>query len=297
MRGLLLRNLTLEVSPKFLGVMEWKLLANRLRRLTTAVAGIACMLGNICFGQGLVSQLPADGTWVRFEGTYSQVEIRPETAAGKVDIDPWIEHVTIKSVGEESAEYRGETVPCRWIEIKIERGRERDGKVDTGLTGLEIYKVLIPEAAVIADNVDADGVPISFLPLVKGFRKVGKADPKPLTEPALQLYPLGILVGYYRELKVVGEGVDADVGLGAIKATQLQGVIKIERPNSRTVQESTIWKSKDVAFGVARWSAKMVRERKDDQSPRTDFKPASEVTIEMQAKETGQDAKSELSVP
>ena len=265
--------------------------------LTTAVAGIACFLGNLCWGQGLVSQLPADGTWVRFEGTYSQVEIRPETAAGKVEIDPWIEHVTIKSVGEELAEYRGETVPCRWIEIKIERGRERDGKVDTGLTGLEIYKVLIPEATVIASNVDVDGVPISFLPLVKGFRKVGKADPKPLTEPALQLYPLGILVGYYRELKIVGEDVDAEVGLGAIKATQLQGEIKIERPNSRTVQESTIWKSKDVAFGVARWSAKMIRERKDDQSPRSDFKPVSEVTIEMQAKEAGQDAKSELNVP
>ena len=297
MRGLLLRSLTVGVTPKFPRFMERKLLANRLRWLTTAVAGIACMLGNICWGQGIVTQLPADGTWVRFEGTYSQVEIRPETAAGKVELDPWIEHVTLKSVGEESAKYLGETVPCRWIEIKIERGRERDGKVDTGLTGLEIYKVLIPETAVIASHVDLDGVPISFLPLVKGFRKVGKADPKPLTEPALQLYPLGILVGYYRELKVVGEDVDAEVGVGAIKATQLKGEIKIERPNSRTVQESTIWKSKDVAFGVARWSAKMIRERKDDQSPRSDFKPISEVTIEMKAKETGQDAKSELNVP
>ena len=297
MRGLLLRNLTVEVAPKFFRFIERKLQTNRLRRLTTVLAGIACMLGNICWGQGVVTQLPADGTWVRFEWTYSQVEIRPETAAGKVEIDPWIEHVTIKSVGAEAAEYRGETVPCRWIEIKIERGRERDGKVDTGLTGLEIYKVLIPETAVIATHVDLDGVPVSFLPLVKGFRKVGKADPKPLTEPALQLYPLGILVGYYRELKVVGKDVDAEVGLGAIKSTQLQGEIKIERPNSRTVQESTVWKSKDVAFGVARWSAKMIRERKDDQSPRSDFKPVTEVTIEMKAKETGQDAKSELNVP
>ena len=41
----------------------------------------------------------------------------------------------------------------------------------------------------------------------------------------------------------------------------------------------------------------MIRERKDDQSPRSDFKPISEVTIEMKAKETGQDAKSELNVP
>lgn len=265
--------------------------------LTTTVAGITCILGNIAWGQGIVTQLPEDGSWVRFEGTYSQVEIRPETAAGKVEIAPWIEHVTIKSVGKETASYRDEEVPCRWIEIKIERGRERDGKIDTGLTGLEIYKVLIPEEAVIAENVDADGVPVSFVPLVKGFRKIGKADPKPLAEPALQLYPLGILVGYYRELTVVAEEVDAEVGIGPVKARQLQGNIKIERPNSRTVQESTIWKSPEVAFGVARWAAKLVRETKDEQSPRSDFKPVSEVTVAMQAKEAGQDAKSELNVP
>ena len=265
--------------------------------LTTAVAGIACMMGGLCWGQGLVCQLPADGTWVRYEGAYSQVEIRPETAAGKLEIDPWIEHVTIKSVGSESAEYLGETVPCRWVEIKIERGRERDGKVDTGLTGLEIYKVLIPEAAVIADSVDAEGVPISFLPLVKGFRKVGKAEPKPLTEPALQLYPLGILIGYYRELEVVAEDVDAEVGIGSFKTRQLQGEITIERPNSRTVQESVIWKSPEAPFGVARWSTKTTREVKDGQAPRSDFKPVSRVTVEMRAKETGQDAKSDLNIP
>ena len=265
--------------------------------LIAAVWGFACLFGHIVLAQGVVCQMPPDGSWVRFEGTYSQVEIRPESTAGKLEIDPWIEHVTIKSVGTEMAEYRDEEVACRWIEIKIERGRERDGKVDTGLTGLEIYKVLIPEAAVISDNADDQGVPISFLPLVKGFRKVGKSDPKPLIEPALQLYPLGILVGYYRELKVVAEDVDAEAGIGAAKSTQLKGEIKIERPNSRTVQESTIWKSPDVPFGVARWAAKMIRERKDGQSPRDDFKPVSEVTIEMQAKEAGLDAKSELSVP
>lgn len=264
---------------------------------TSIVAGICCVLGSSAWAQGIVTQLPEDGSWVRFEGTYSQIEFRPETAAGKLEIAPWIEHVTIKSVGTEQATYQDEEVPCRWIEVKVERGRERDGKVDTGLTGLEIYKVLIPEKLVIDSHVDAEGVPISFLPIIKGFRKVGKADPKPLTELSLQLYPLGILIGYYRELKIIGEDVDAEVGLGDIRATQVQGQIKIERPNSRTVQESTVWKSPKVAFGVARWSAKLTRETKDDQSPRTDFKPVTEVNVEMQAKEAGQDAKSELNVP
>lgn len=270
------------------------------------VAGIVCLvaqavLAPLAFGQGVVCQLPPDGTWVRFEGTYTQSEIRPDAATGKLDIDPWIEKVWIKSVGSEMAEYQGEMTACRWIEIKIDRGREKDGNIDTGLTGSEIYKVLIPESVVIADNVDKSGVPVSFLPLVKGFRKVGKAEAKPITEPALQLYPLGILVGYFRELKMVEENVDPEVGIEAVKqATQWQGQVTVERPGSRTVQESTLWKSVSMPFGVARWSAKITREVKDAQQPRDAFKPVSEVLIDMKAKETGTEGaegKSELTVP
>ena len=270
------------------------------------VAGIVCLVAQaafapLVFAQGVVCQLPPDGTWVRFEGTYAQTEIRPESAEGKLDIAPWIEKIWIKSVGTEMADYKGKMTACRWIEIKIDRGREKDGNIDTGLTGSAIYKVLIPESVVISDNVDDDGVPVSFLPLVKGFRKVGKADPKPLTEPALQLYPLGILVGYYRELNVVEDSVDPEVGIEAVKqAMQLQGKVSIERASSRTVQESTIWKSADMPFGVARWSAKITREVKDAREPRDNFKPVSEVTIEMKAKETGtegSEGKSELTVP
>ena len=267
--------------------------------LKSVFAAIACLMGNFAWGQGVVCQLPADGTWVRYEGTYSQVEIRPELPSGKIEIEPWKEHVTIKSVGQEVATYQGSEVPCRWIEIKIERGRVRDGKIDTGLTGLEIYKVLIPETAVIKDNVDSEGVPVSFLPITKGYRQIGKGNPKPLTEPAIQLYPLGLLIGYYRELKLVAEDVDPEVGpgIGAIKANEYSGEITIERRNNRTIQESTVWKSPEIAFGVAKWTSKMVRETKDDKAPRESFKPVSQVNVEMVAQETGDDAKSELVEP
>lgn len=270
-------------------------------------AGLVCLVAQFCLlsqsadAQGVVCQLPEDETWVKFEGTYAQSEIRPESAAGKLDINPWIEHVWIKSVGSQMAEYRGEMTACRWIEIKTERGREKDGKIDTGLTGSVIYKVLIPESAVITDNVDSEGVPVSFLPIVKGYRKVGKAEPKEITEPALQLYPLGILVGYYRELQKVEDEVDPEIGLENVKsASQWQGQVTTERASSRTVMESTIWKSPDVPFGVARWSAKITREIKDALEPRDEFKPSSEITIEMKARETGKggpNATSEVMTP
>lgn len=269
--------------------------------------GLLCLVAQICLlspqadAQGVVCKLPEDGTWVRFEGTYAQSEIRPDAPAGKLDINPWIEHVWIKSVGSEVALYREKQTPCRWVEIKIERGRETDGKIDTGLTGATIYKVLIPEESVISENVDRDGVPVSFLPLVKGYRKLGKAEPKEITEPALQLYPLGILVGYYRELRKAEDPVNPEVGLVDVKDfTQWQGEITTERASSRTIMESTIWKSPDVPFGVARWTAKITREIKDAQEPRDEFKPTSELTIEMKAQEAGKggpNATSELMMP
>lgn len=247
--------------------------------------------------EGVIWQLPPDGSWIRLEGTYAQVEIRPMSATGKLEIVPWIERVWIKSVGEETAEFQGKSVPCRWLEIKVERGREREGKIDTGLTGLQIYKVLVPTTKVLFESVDDDGVPVSFLPIVKGYRKQGKAEPKELTEPALQLYPLAVLAGYYREENVVASNEDPEVGLGALRADKIQTKISIERLASRTVQDATVWRSKDVPFGIARYKARIVREIKDDGQAREDFKASSEVDVELRAQETGDDAKSDLAVP
>lgn len=270
-------------------------------------AGLICLVAQICLlsqsaqAQGIVCQLPEDEIWVKFEGTYAQSEVRPESAAGKLEINPWIEHVWIKSVGSQMAEYRGEMTACRWVEIKMERGREKDGKIDTGLTGTVIYKVLVPESAVITDNVDSEGVPVSFLPIVKGYRKVGKAEPKEITEPALQLYPLGILIGYYRELQKIEDEVDPEIGIESVKsASQWQGKVTTERASSRTVMESTVWKTPEVPFGVARWTATITREIKDALEPRDAFKPSSEVVIEMKARESGKggpNAASELQTP
>lgn len=268
----------------------------RVTVLTLFVGGLA-LSATAAHAEGILWDLPPDGTWLRLEGTYTQTEIRPESATGKLEIAPWIERVWIKSVGEETAEFQGESVPCRWLEIKVERGREREGRIDTGLAGLEIYKVLVPESRVLYDSIDSEGVPVSFIPVIKGYRKIGKAEPKPLAEPALQLYPLAVLAGYYREENVTAQNDDPEIGLGAVKADKIQSKIGIERRSSRTVQETTVWRSKDVPFGIARYSAKITREIKDDRQPRDEFKPTSEVVVDLKAQETGSDAKSELAVP
>jgi hypothetical protein len=244
--------------------------------------------------QGLVLRLPADGTWVRYEGTYTQSEIRPDSATGKLEIPAWREQVTIKSVGTETAEFRGEMVPCRWIEVKVERGREAEGKIDVGVTGLELYKVLVPEAAVTAVPASQDGIPNSFLPIVKGVRKFGQSDPQPISEPALRLYPLAILFGYCRDLQKEEKGVDPGIGLGAVSADMLTGSSVLERKSSRTQLDMKIWSSADVPFGVAAWTAKITRQIKDAQEPRENFRSITEVVVELKAQRTGADATSEL---
>ncbi len=258
-----------------------------------------CLVG-VCtsaLAEGIIWQLPPDGSWVRLEGTYAQSEIRPDSATGKLEISPWIERVWIKSVGEEQAEYQGEMVPCRWLEIKVERGREREGKIDTGLTGLEIYKVLVPSTKILFESLDADHVPVSFLPVIRGYRKVGKAEPKELAEPALQLYPMAILTGYYRDEVVAAKGDDPEIGIGQVQADKIESKIAIERNSSRTIQETTVWRSKDVPFGIARYTAKILREVKDDRQNRDQFQPAAEVVVDLRAQETGDGAQSELAVP
>lgn len=265
----------------------------------TSFACVASLVlaSSVARGEGVIWELPPDGSWVRLEGTYAQTEVRADSATGKLEIAPWIERLWIKSVGEETAEYQGKMVPCRWLEIKVERGREREGRIDTGLTGLQIYKVLVPTTKVLYESIDDDNVPVSFLPVVKGYRKVGKAEPKEMTEPALQLYPLAVLAGYYREESIAATDDDPEAGLGAIKADKIQSTVTLERRSSRTVQETTVWRTKDVPFGIARYDAKIVREIKDESQSRDDFKPLSEVTISLKAQEKGDDAKSELAVP
>jgi hypothetical protein len=265
------------------------------RLLMVIVLGAS--LGSSASAQGIVSQLPPDGTWVRFEGTYGQTEVRAGTATGQLEIPAWVEHVTVKSVGTEMAEFQGEQTACRWLEIVVERGRTKEGVIDPGQSGREVYKVLVPESAVTPQLANDNGVPVAFLPIVKGMRQLGARPPQPMQALALQTYPACVLVGYYRNVMTKPETVDPQIGLGAVQATEMTGTISLERADSRTNQETVVWRSADVPFGTAAWSAKITREIKDAQAPREDFKPVSVVTVQLKAQESGSNAQSELQVP
>lgn len=251
------------------------------------------------FAQGLIWKLPEDeGAWVRFEGTYRQVEFRPESAEGNEEFGPWIRHLTIKSLGRETAEFRGEQVPARWLEFKVVTGLEKDGTLDPGPVGARIYKVLVPESAILGKAVDENGIPVSYLPIVSGYRKVGDQEPQEMTAGVLQIFPTISLLQHYRQVEPTSDGTeDPEVGLGPIEARQHTATETLETPGSRAVSEAVLWLGDEVPFGLARWTVKYTQEEKEERAPRTDFKPVSETVVEMKAVEAGNGAQSELAVP
>jgi len=265
------------------------------------------------FAQGLVWTLPQDGTWVRYEGTFKQVESRPEstnTDEGDIEID-WIRQITIKSVGKEQVMIDGKETACRWIEIKTVTGKPSESGIDPGPTGAAIYKVLVPEARVLGQleeakikNLaagkirDADTIPVHAIPIVKGFRKLGDSEILPVKAKILQVYPLLSFIRHFNTLTVDSEQAEAlQIRLGDVSAVPLSGRHVMESLKSRSTNESKLWRSDDVPFGIAKWTVKIVREEKDSRASRDDYKIVTELNIEMAAHETGTDAVSELATP
>ncbi|MBO50089.1 MAG: hypothetical protein CMJ69_04800 [Planctomycetaceae bacterium] len=276
---------------------------------TQVLLALAFLLASpaILSAQGLIWSLPEqEGTWVRYEGEYKQVEFRPGVATGDQTFN-WRRNVTIKSLvtpdAHKTAMYRGKQVTCRWIEIKVETGKPGEQGLDTGPGGARLYKVLIPEARIFGtlinnNSVDADGIPVSFLPIIRGYRKLGNRKEEPIKTKVLQIYPAISLLKHYKAFRPeTGQPEDPELAaLGAVNAIKWLGGEALQSRVSRSEHSSTIWLSREVPFGLARWNVKITRSRKRETDPREKFEKRTETTVEMKAVAVGTDAKSELAV-
>ena len=277
-----------------------------LRTWVLALAGLL-ITPAVLPAQGQIWSLPEEeGTWVRYEGEYKQTEFRPGVATGD-QVFNWRRNVTIKSLvtpeEHKTAMYRGRRVTCRWIEIKVETGKPGEQGLDTGPAGARLYKVLIPESRVFGTlvqnrSVDADGIPVSFLPIIRGYRKLGNRKEEVIKTKVLQIYPAISLLKHYKVLRPeTGEPEDPALeALGAVNAIKWIGAETLQSRVSQSEHSSEIWLSREVPFGLARWSVKVTRSRKRETDPRDDFSKRTETTVEMKAVAVGTDAKSELAV-
>ena len=224
------------------------------------------------FAQGIIWSLTEDGSLVHYEGTYRQVEAQPGSSEGNLEME-WIRHLTIKSVGKEDAEYKGKTVPCRWIEFKVQTGRVKDGLIATGSVGERIYKVLVPESAIVGQTRDSEGLPVTYLPIVRGFRKTNDKDPTPkeITSKVLQVYPMISLVRHYKDMTRGSVPEVVQVGQEDVQCTKLTGSFEQESLNDRVLHETTLYLSDAVPFGLAKWTVKISQEARAKSSLAANF--------------------------
>ncbi len=274
-------------------------MGHSMRTLTLCATAILAV-AELAQAQGLIRNLPDDGTWVRYEGTYRETVFRPESTEGDLQLE-WLRHIEIKSVGREEATHDLDndgnevTEMCRWLEFKIQTGNGSEGVIDTGPGALRIYKVLVPESAVRTNLVDPEGIFLAYLPVVKGYRKLGDEPQQLLKSRVLQIYPGISLLRHFRNLDSDGTEQNIDVPThGSVTAATFAGDLTSETAERRTTNAGEIVASDEMPFGIVRWTAKATREQKNPTEPRTAFREYMELTEELTALEVGTDAETEL---
>lgn len=266
----------------------------RLRPFAAALTLVGLVAATNAQAQGLLWSLPEDGSWVRYEGTYRQLIRRPDSTAGDLTLE-WTRHLIIKSVGAAEETFNGQVQPCRWIEFKVVTGQVKEGLIDAGPGGTRVYKILVPEAAIAGKIFDDEGIIVSYIPVVRGYRKIGDEDPQPIESGVFDAFPLVSFLQHYRNL--TAETNDADqlqIPSGFVAATAWKGSSTMEGRSNRTTNEAQIWRSDEIPFGVAKWLVRDVREEKHPTQSRDLFRETTEVTIEMAAHEVGIGAETEL---
>ena len=269
----------------------------------TAMVVAVLALANGACAQGLLWSLPDDGSWVRYEGTYTQMVRRPDSSAGDLTLE-WRRNVTIKSVGREEHAYAlpnqpPAPQPCRWIELKVETGRASEGVLDAGPGGIRMYKLLVPESAIKGATLEDIGngrtMFISYIPFVKGYRKLGDEPAQELSDGVFQLYPVVSLLRHYRDFESGGQE-SASVPAGSFTCERFNGNLVMETPVKRSTNSCELFRSDEVPFGVAKWTATSVSEKKGSTDPRSEFEPNVTIKEELQAVSIGRDAESEFLV-
>jgi len=266
------------------------------------VAGFLIVLGGLlgqptsAQAQPLVWNLPESGTWVRYTGEYRQVTIRPESTEGDLSLQ-WQRILEIRCLNRETATWNGEETTCVWLEVEQITGQQVDGQLEAGPGGTRLYKILVPESVVIGKEYFNLDVARAYLPIVKGYRRIGdSAEVEELQGEVFQPFPV-LTQALINETATIEGQESTQVIAGNFSTDRIQNTDAVEDSDSRTTVTTNLWISDDAPFGLVKWTARIVRERKTLIDSRDDFKKHSEINVEMQAAQTGTDAVSKLNTP
>lgn len=261
-------------------------------------ATTAFLATSVASAQGLIWSLPEDGTLVRYKGVYKQTSRQPNATEGDLELS-WDRILEIRSVGTEEGDYLGKQTPCRWIEIKVETGHSPEGVLDAGPGAIRMYKLLVPESEIRGSNAEplegGKSVFAAFVPIVKGFRRIGDEPAKPMEAGVFQLYPLISLLRHYPDLET-GEQSQTSVLAGDFQTTKYTGDFTMETNVYRSKNQAEVYVSKDFPFGVVAWTAKTVTEEKGTTDDRSEFREVTVIEEDMKAIAIEKDVQSQFLV-
>jgi hypothetical protein len=246
--------------------------------------GVAALLSVYCAEVSTAAvflrSLPQDGSQVLFSGVLRVTQPSPESSDQTMTTE-WLQQITISSVGSESVEMSqedGQTVAaraCRWIEFKVERGKATDkSDFDVGQAGVIIYKCLIPEDAV-------GNEPSDFIPIVRGWRKIGDEEPQPMNGQVLRIAPIITLLDHYDNAQDQPSETLQVKGLGEVQCAVTSGTRQFQGRTGRAANQGQVWVSDKVPFGLMKWRASTRREQLLGSLEGGEYRFASELFTEM----------------
>ncbi|HEV3163383.1 MAG TPA: hypothetical protein VGZ22_05040 [Isosphaeraceae bacterium] len=187
---------------------------------------------SVVIADGLIHQLPKDGSWVRFDATGEGL-----SPGGEVTLT-LKGTVTVKSVGMEVVD----GTICRWIEI--ETGMEASGARGPRGPQTEVFKLLIPEKHLVPGQNPRDHA-------LKAWKKDTKGADRELDlkgDDARAVASLDELLNAGLAKSEKRDGVEIKVPGGTFRCTHLNGR---ESPEAGNVDlEIQTWLTDEVPFGV-----------------------------------------------
>ena len=135
---------------------------------------------------------------------------------------------------------------------------------------------------------------VSYIPIVKGYRKIGEEPAAAIESTVFDLYPMVSYLRHFRALESSGNEEAITTPFKELSGQQFKGSLIAETPTLRTTTVAELYRSEEAPFGVAKWTAKVNTETKQSTAPRTTFVAASEIIEDMSLSEVGTDAETEL---
>ena len=232
-----------------------------------------------CRADGLLYQLPEDGSWVQFRATISMMP--PAEAGAAAPAAKMMATMKMSSVGQQTVE--GDK--CRWIEIELIPDKPQGAPpapeaVPMGPPHM-IAKLLLSEK-----DLHKGGEPLKHF--VKGWQKEGDREPGEIKDPNSESTgPIpAFLSGPLKDVKELDKKT-VDTKLGQLECSGITGNQDYKQGQSMTNVKFETWLNDKAPFGVV--NSTMHYETKHGEQGQAE---KGGVLLELQ--DAGKDAKSSL---